>query len=64
MITQAVEVADDLKDRVNCVICLENAQSIRFDPCGHVCCCDTCESTCVRCPMCNTDIAQRQVSFI
>jgi len=42
-----------------CVVCLENKSSIIFLPCGHLCCCNSCEQQMESCPLCRNTILQR-----
>lgn len=42
-----------------CVVCMEFESKIIFLPCGHLCCCDQCETNIQLCPMCRALIEQR-----
>ena len=51
-----------------CVVCLENKKSHAFNPCGHMCVCETCadkiiQSDC-KCPICRADIINSLEIFI
>ncbi len=49
-----------LKTEKECVVCLTNDKQIRFEPCGHLCCCRDCDSKILsECPICRTCIAKR-----
>ena len=36
----------------NCVVCLERAREVAFDPCGHFVCCSECGLRVSTCPLC------------
>ena len=45
--TKGIDELDSAQDKVDegdnsCVICLERANTVAFDPCGHIICCITC----------------------
>ena len=52
------EVDNDKKNV--CVVCLENKKTHAFNPCGHMCVCETCADKIIqgnaKCPMCRGDI--------
>ena len=52
------EVDNDKKNV--CVVCLENKKTHAFNPCGHMCVCETCADEIIQrgsnCPMCRGDI--------
>jgi hypothetical protein len=52
------EVDNDKKNV--CVVCLENKKTHAFNPCGHMCVCETCADEIIQrgsnCPMCRADI--------
>ncbi|KAG6544506.1 hypothetical protein Mapa_014144 [Marchantia paleacea] len=41
-----------------CVICFEHEYNAVFVPCGHMCCCTSCSSQLVYCPLCRSRINQ------
>ena len=49
-----------------CVICLTNSRVIRFDPCGHLNCCESCSMhpSLISCPTCRVQINLRQITYI
>ena len=51
---------------LKCIICLENNREIRFNPCGHLICCQTCawHPTLLSCPTCRAHIQERQITYI
>jgi hypothetical protein len=58
---------DDAKSELikskECAICLKPNKSIRFDPCGHYCCCAECSEKVKVCPLCSKAIAAKQAVF-
>ena len=54
-----IKAADDEKAR-QCVVCVSELRSVRFLPCRHACCCETCASRLkegqYRCPLCRQSI--------
>ncbi|KAK1295562.1 hypothetical protein QJS10_CPA16g00996 [Acorus calamus] len=46
-----------------CVICLEQEYNAVFVPCGHMCCCTTCSSHLMNCPLCRRRIQQAVRTF-
>lgn len=42
-----------------CVVCLDLAVQMLFIPCGHMCCCFTCQISLIECPMCRAPIESR-----
>lgn len=62
--TQQVEA---LKGERQCIVCLLNDRSLRFDPCGHVCCCVErgLDLQAIRsCPVCQSGILSRQRMYL
>ena len=61
------EADDELKP---CIICLDHPRTLRFVPCGHANCCDTCVLRLIEtspdhklaCPMCKTAVTFIQAS--
>ena len=53
-------------ESLKCIICLTNSRVIRFDPCGHLNCCETCSMhpTLISCPTCRSPIERRQMTYI
>lgn len=51
-------------DRTSCAVCLTEARSIAFAPCGHVACCKGCAPKLDACPLCKKGIAQRVAIFL
>jgi len=49
-----------------CIICLTNSRVIRFDPCGHLNCCESCSRhpSLITCPTCRVQINLRQITYI
>ena len=49
-----------------CSICLESAANVRFDPCGHLSCCERCSANpnLIDCPHCRKRITARQKTFV
>ena len=49
-----------------CIICLTNSRVIRFDPCGHLNCCEMCSMhpSLISCPTCRVQINLRQITYI
>jgi hypothetical protein len=43
-----------------CVVCLDEAPSVRFIPCGHACCCSDCGDMLLKCCLCRADITGRE----
>jgi hypothetical protein len=56
--------ADAEKQRTTCTVCLDAAKAIRFEPCGHVCCCAACAKAVDKCPLCRAAITHRQPPFV
>lgn len=42
-----------------CVVCMENDVNVIFLPCGHLCCCNVCQTSLNDCPMCRCNIERR-----
>lgn len=42
-----------------CVICMEEVVKVIFLPCGHMCCCLTCQLKVELCPMCRAEIERK-----
>lgn len=42
-----------------CVVCMENDVNVIFLPCGHLCCCNNCQTSLNECPMCRSNIERR-----
>ena len=52
--------ANIIQERVpECTICFENAASIGFGPCGHVCACTKCCSDLHECPLCRAVVSTK-----
>ena len=44
---------DKLKKELSkCCICYENNVNVIFLPCGHICCCENCTLSIIKCPLC------------
>lgn len=61
---QLREENDKLREERLCAICLTKDRNIRFDPCGHACCCDECESQVKNCPTCRQLITDRHHVYL
>ena len=50
---QKLEKSSRKRRRVrHCVVCLERAREVAFDPCGHFVCCSECGLRVSTCPLC------------
>jgi len=47
-----------------CVICIEYPKSILLRPCKHVCVCDACAKTLSVCPICTTEIKEKEIVYV
>uniref|UniRef100_A0A8W8JLT5 RING-type domain-containing protein n=1 Tax=Magallana gigas TaxID=29159 RepID=A0A8W8JLT5_MAGGI len=54
----------DLRQRIKCKFCQESDLEVVLEPCGHLCCCQTCASRCDRCPICRAEISRRARTFL
>jgi len=54
---------NDINELKLCVVCMERDRAIRFEPCGHVCCCQECGSELSSCPMDNQAIEKQQKAY-
>lgn len=55
-LAQMKEEINDMKDKMNCKVCLETKINRAFLPCRHLTCCDTCAQKLRDCPICRTKI--------
>ncbi|XP_055917741.1 E3 ubiquitin-protein ligase LRSAM1-like [Eupeodes corollae] len=55
--------SDATANASECVICMEENVRIIFLPCGHMCCCLTCQLKVAICPMCRAEI-ERKVKVV
>ena len=54
---QKLEKSSRKRRRVrHCVVCLERAREVAFDPCGHFVCCSECGERMSTCPLCRGTI--------
>ncbi|XP_039249104.2 uncharacterized protein LOC120326822 [Styela clava] len=53
-----VKLTDTSDEAFACAICLENAKNTVFQPCGHICSCQTCALKLNDCPICRRRIQQ------
>jgi hypothetical protein len=60
----AAAPAQPTPDPQLCIICLENAKSAFFQPCGHLVCCVACGNKLSDCPVCRQPIAQKIRAFL
>eukprot|EP00457_Paulinella_chromatophora_P007358 gb/GEZN01007381.1/.p1 GENE.gb/GEZN01007381.1/~~gb/GEZN01007381.1/.p1 ORF type:complete len:384 (-),score=48.75 gb/GEZN01007381.1/:393-1490(-) len=51
---------DHLYEQRTCIICFDRQRNVRFDPCGHVCCCDACSEDLQDCPVDRRPITLKQ----
>lgn len=71
-ITALQETLDEIKQRIQCVVCLDAPRSILFGPCHHCCVCKTCgalgtpptATKLVHCPICSNLIHTRTAIFL
>mmetsp|Transcript_30039 Transcript_30039/g.46524 ORF Transcript_30039/g.46524 Transcript_30039/m.46524 type:complete len:531 (-) Transcript_30039:18-1610(-) len=49
---------------MECVICLTEAKSVLFFPCGHLCSCAGCADVIAECPICRAHIRQRVKAYL
>ncbi|RWR98753.1 IAP-3-like protein [Dinothrombium tinctorium] len=49
---------------INCVVCLSHVRSWLFHPCKHCVCCNSCHERLTRCPVCRTEIYNRERIFL
>lgn len=49
---------------LTCLICRRNRRNIVCLPCSHFPMCDTCANSTPTCPVCNTSIEQRIITFL
>lgn len=42
-----------------CVVCMDAEVCVLFVPCGHLCCCNQCQSSLDECPMCRATVEKR-----
>jgi len=54
---------NDINELKLCVICIERDRAVRFEPCGHICCCQECGSKLSSCPMDNQEIEKQQKAY-
>lgn len=59
--TQSTEHKEDNEATIQneCVICMEKETEIVFLPCGHLCCCNSCQKTLIECPICRGKLERR-----
>jgi hypothetical protein len=58
------ETIRQLREPPRCIICVDGAIDCVFIPCGHACVCRQCSASIARCPMCRSDIEQKQSLWI
>ena len=62
---QTLKDAMEQQDRRRaCCVCFQNASCMLYDPCKHVCVCETCDAHVIdRCPICRHTICDRTRVF-
>eukprot|EP00808_Paulinella_micropora_P001507 g71287.t1 len=55
---------DSLNEQRTCIICFDRQRNVRFDPCGHVCCCNVCAEDLPSCPVDRRAIRLKQPVFV
>ncbi|XP_067106976.1 E3 ubiquitin-protein ligase LRSAM1 isoform X1 [Osmerus mordax] len=58
-VTPSAPCPVDAPGSSECVVCMESESRVIFLPCGHVCCCQTCNQAIQNCPLCRSNISQR-----
>ncbi len=53
------ELQEEKENSIMCVACKENKKNMLYTPCKHICCCEECDKSITRCPMCRTQIKER-----
>ena len=60
VLEQATRVQEEAKcGSGQCIVCEDRAPTCAFQPCGHICACESCSSLLKTCPMCRTKISQK-----
>ena len=56
---------DKLKKELSkCCICYENNVNVIFLPCGHICCCENCTLSIIKCPLCRELVLYKKFCYI
>ena len=58
------EENNQLKEEKLCKICMEEAVTVTFVPCGHFVCCNECSIALTECPICRGGIEQRIKTYM
>jgi hypothetical protein len=57
--------SEEKKDRMECVICMDNRKNIIIKPCNHLCCCEECSKNIGdKCPICRTNVKKIEKVYI
>ncbi|XP_014666298.1 PREDICTED: E3 ubiquitin-protein ligase MYLIP-like [Priapulus caudatus] len=61
---ESTQQLKELQDALSCRVCMDEAISCAFCPCGHAVCCDACAARCPQCPICRADTERTQHIFL
>ena len=60
----AADADAERQKRLDCAVCLVNARSSAFMPCGHIVTCKDCTAKVDECPLCKTKVSGRLHVFL
>jgi len=61
---QELKVKQIYDDQKSCNLCMDKQKNIALMPCGHVCVCNECSESLIKCPVCRSTIHQKVKVFI
>lgn len=56
-------IAEKIKERQQCIVCMERDKCVVFNPCGHIVSCLECSNKLTQCPNCRANILEKRVVY-